>query len=237
MAHVFGYPRVKPLRQDLTSLGILMAVPLVSAVLIYSAYDDSYEGLVSASAVSLGLAALMAFSYLKLYPRSLQRIFKSQDFARCVEQDCAVADELGRLKDGWFVFNDIVLELFGVEHLVIGPGGIFVLSKVRHPGPLGQREGVLFAADRPLETLTGKTWRTCHLINILMKKWFKVEHMPQPIIVAGSGHIGDCLDFDGIRIMEVQEIARHIGEAPEVLNQDTTRALVHFVRKRYAPAR
>ena len=137
MAHVVGYPQVKPLRQDLISLGILMAVPLVSAVLIYSAHDDRSQGLVTATVVSLGLAALMAFSYLKLYPRSLQRIFKSRDFARCVQQDCAVADELGRLKDGWFVFNDIVLELFGVEHLVIGPGGIFVLSKVRHPRSAG----------------------------------------------------------------------------------------------------
>ena len=61
--------------------------------------------------------------------------------------------------------------------------------------------------------------------------------MPQPIIVANSRNIRECHDFDGIRIMEVQDIARHIDQASEVLNQDITRALAHFVRKRYAPAR
>lgn len=237
MAYIFGYPQAKPLRKDIISLAILMAGPLVAAILAYDAVNGRLWGMLSSAIVGAGLAGIMILSYVKLYPRSLQRVFKPQLFARHILQDRSVIDELSRLEDDWFVFNDIVLELFNVEHLLVGKGGVFVLAKVRHPGRLTLRDGVLFAGDEPLEVLTAKTWRSCHLISILLKKWFKVEHLPQPILLAEREQIGNCREFDGIQIMEVGEAASRLAQSPDTLDNNTVMALAKFVKERYAPSK
>ena len=237
MAFIFGYPQAKPLRKDIISLAILMAGPLVAAILVYDAANGRLWGVLSSAIVGAGLAGIMILSYVKLYPRSLQRVFKPKVFARHVLQDRIVVEDLSRLGDEWFVFNNIVLELFNIEHLVIGAGGVFVLAKVRHPGRLAPRDGVLFAGDEPLEVLTTKTWRSCHLISILLKKWFKVEHLPQPIMLAEKEYIGHCHEFDGIEIMGVKDVARRVDQTPGVLDNNTAIALAKFVRDRYAPRR
>ncbi|BEQ14966.1 hypothetical protein [Desulfoferula mesophila] len=237
MAYIFGYPETKPLRKDLISLAVLMAGPLVAAISIYDAVNGRLWGILSSAVVGAGLAGIMILSYVKLYPRSLQRVFKPQLFDRNIRQDRSVIDGLSHLEGGWFVFNDIVLELFNVEHLLIGKGGVFVLAKVRHPGRLNPRDGFLFAGDEPLEVLTTKTWRSCHLISILLRKWFKVEHLPQPILVAEREQIGDCREFDGIRIMDLGEAIRRVAKSPEALEGDTAMALAKFVKERYAPSK
>lgn len=237
MAYIFGYPQANPLRKDIISLGILMAGPLVAAMLVYDSVNGRLWGVLSSVMVGAGLAGIMILSYVKLYPRSLQRVFKPQLFARNILQDRSVIDELSRLEDGWFVFNDIVLELFNVEHLLIGNGGVFVLAKVRHPGRLTPRDGFLFAGDEPLEVLTNKTWRSCHLISILLQKWFKVEHLPQPILLAEREQIGNCREFDGIKIMEVGEATRRVAQSPDALDSKTAMALAKFVKERYAPSK
>ena len=235
MAFIFGYPQAKPLRKDIISLAILMAGPLVAAILVYDAANGRLWGVLSSAIVGAGLAGIMILSYVKLYPRSLQRVFKPKVFARHVLQDRIVVEDLSRLGDDWFVFNNIVLELFNVEHLLIGVGGVFVLAKVRHSGRLALRDRVLFAGDEPLEVLTTKTWRSCHLISILLKKWFKVEHLPQPILLAEREQMGVCREFDGIQIMEIKEVARRLGQSPDALDNNTALALAKFVRERYAP--
>ncbi len=237
MAYIFGNPQARPLRQDIISLGILMCVPLISATLVYDASEGRWAGIFTSGMVGLGLAGLMIFSYLKLYPGSLQRVFKPQLFAKRAMQDRSVVDELIKLQDDWFVFNDIILELFAVEHLVIGSGGVFVLAKVRHAGPLAPRDGILFAGDEPLEVLCSRIWRTSHLVNILLKKWFKVDHLPQPILVAEQKYIGHCHEFDGIQIVDFQDVARRISQSPEAMDGNTVVALAKFVRERYAPGK
>lgn len=235
MAYIFGYPRTKPIHHDIAYLAVLMAGPLVAAILVYDTVNGVLWGLLSSAVVGAGLAGIMVLSYVKLYPRSLHRIFKPKLFARHIQQDRSVVDELTHLGDDWFVFNDIVLELFNLEHLLIGTSGVFVLAKVRHPGKLAPRKRVLFAGDEPLETLATKTWRSCHLINILLKKWFNVEHLPQPIFLAERQYIGSCRQFDGIEIMDVSEVCRRVNQAPGVLDSNTSMALAKFVRERYAP--
>ncbi|MCB2192098.1 MAG: hypothetical protein KQI62_11065 [Deltaproteobacteria bacterium] len=237
MAYIFGYPQSKPLRKDIISLAILMAGPLVASILVYDAVNGRLWGLLSSAAVGAGLAGIMILSYVKLYPHSLQRVFKPQLFAKNIRQDRTVVDELARLEDDWFLFNDIVLELFNVEHLLIGAGGVFVLAKVRHFGRLAQRDGILVAGEEPLEVLTTKTWRSCHLISILLRKWFKVEHLPQPILLAEREQIGDCREFDGIQIMVLEDVAHRLAQCPQTLDNNTAMALAKFVKERYAPNR
>lgn len=59
------------------------------------------------------------------------------------ERDVPLGARLDRLEpDGWHVLHDVPLSRQGavVEHLLIGPGGIYVVSAHHHPGELIQVE-------------------------------------------------------------------------------------------------
>jgi hypothetical protein len=79
--------------------------------------------------------------------RVLRRLYRVHDDERAwrlgAEGEEAVARRLARLPDGWAVLHDLPLSSSGanLDHLVIGPGGIFALNTKKLTGKVwvGQR--------------------------------------------------------------------------------------------------
>ena len=235
MAYVFGYPKQKPLKQDLITLGILLAVPAVVISMMFDASGDLATELATAGSVGGALMLLLLFAYARMNPKSLQRVFKPQAYQRSLARDKAVVDNLAALDDTHFVFNDIIFELFGVEHMVVSEGGIRVIGKVASEDGLRVDNNTLFAGDKSLETLTGNTWRVCHLVNIVLKKWFEVYYMPQPVLVTPRKDQSKIRDFDGIAIVSSDELPGLFSNGGQALKPEAATGFAKFVKERYAP--
>lgn len=235
MAYVFGYPEQKPLKQDLITLGILLAVPVVVISIMFDPSGDLATELAAAGSVGGALALLLVFAYARMNSKSLQRVFKPQAYQRSMARDKAVVDSLSTLDDGHFVFNDIIFELFGVEHMVISESGVRIIGKVGHDDDLWVENNALFAGDKSLETLTGNTWRVCHLVNIVLKKWFEVDYMPHPILVTPCSGQSKIRDFDGISIVGNEELATLFDDKGQVIPSEVAAGFAKFVKERYAP--
>ncbi len=232
MATVFGHPMQKPLRQELVSLGILLTIPALVAFLMME-WTGGDAGPAVAVSVGGGLGLLMLVVYWRLNPMAVQRIFRPAAFQRNFARQRAVLQNLSRLDHGCVVFNDVTLELLRVEHLVITTGGIFVIGKVHREGGLHIVKNTLFAGDHTLETLTGNIWRQCHLLNIILKKWFNTDYMPKPVLVV-QGSDGGLHGYDGMVIVTPEALPGFISRAEPVLDTETAGGLVHFLRRRYA---
>ena len=235
MAYVFGYPEIKPLKQDLITLGILLTLPIIVVGLMWDGSEGAGTGLATAGPVGGALTLLLLVAYARLKPKSLQRLFRPQAFRRALARDRAVVDNLAGLDNDHFVFNDIVFELFGVEHMVVSEGGIKIIGKVAGEEDLRVENNTLYSGDKPLETLMGNAWRTCHLVNIILKKWFEVDHMPQPVLVTSKSGQSRIRDFDGIAIVSNDELAGLFKGGEKVLSPEVASGFARFVRERYAP--
>ena len=232
MAIVIGHPAQKPLRKELITLMLLLAAPLLVAVLMLE-WTGGSDSPAMAASVGAALLLLTIVAYWRLNPLVMQRIFRPAVFKRHIARDKAVIDCLTRLGNDCVVFNNLIIELLSVEHLVVSTRGIFVISKVRQNGPLRIEDNILFACDKRLERLSGNAWRLCHLLSIILKKWFKIDHLPQPVLVVDHQQDGPC-EYDGIAIVTDRELPNYIRRSKPVLTTETAGGLVHFLKRRYA---
>lgn len=233
MAYVFGKLERKSLKEDLIPLAILLAVPCVVVTMMFDGGNDTITELVTVGTVGAALTLLLVFVYARINPRSFQRIFQPAVFERCLSMDKSVWRNLEQLGDSYYVFNNFIFELCGVEHLVISPNGIWVIGKITREGELRVKSDVLFAGDRPLETLTGNIWRVCHLINIILKKWFKTDYMPQPVLVAFGNIPTTITNYDSMAIVAPTGLNTFIAKSSGELEAETAYGFANFVRDRY----
>lgn len=232
MAIVIGRSAQKPLRKELLTLMLLLASPVLVAALMLE-WTGGNDSLAMAAGVGAALLLLTLAAYWRLNPLVMQRVFRPATFRRHIAGHKAVIDSLSRLDDNCVVFNNLIIELFSVEHLVVSARGIFVISKVRQKEPLRVVDNILFAGGKRLERLTGNTWRLCHLLAIVLKKWFKIDHLPQPVLVVDH-HQGGPDEYDGIAIVTDRELPDYIRRSKPVLTAETAGGLVHFLKRRYS---
>jgi hypothetical protein len=119
----------------------------------------------------------------------------------------ASAEWLGRLPEGWFVFHDVPLGERGapVDHLVIGPGGVFTLNTKNLSGAIrvnarsvahdGRRTSFLAKASaealRAASLLTAALDRPVEvrgLLAILADEWI-VKRLPDDVYVGGPASV------------------------------------------------
>ncbi|HEX3840018.1 MAG TPA: nuclease-related domain-containing protein [Acidimicrobiales bacterium] len=60
-----------------------------------------------------------------------------------------VAHQLAKLPDGWHVFHSIPggSHTLGIDHVVVGPGGVFIMSTKHHPGATIWVDGETFLVN------------------------------------------------------------------------------------------
>ncbi len=114
---------------------------------------------------------------------------------------------LGPLPEGWFVFHDVPLGARGptLDHLVIGPGGVFTLNTKDLSGAIrvnarsvahdGRRTSFLAKASaealRAASLLTAAIDRPVQvrgLLAILADEWI-VKRLPDDVYVGGPGSV------------------------------------------------
>ncbi|MBA7545719.1 hypothetical protein ES705_38091 [subsurface metagenome] len=145
-----------------------------------------------------------------------------------------IADSLAELDDSHFIFHDITFELFHIENLVISPRGIFVIGKIMHGGDLRVQNNILFAGGNPLGKTTGDIWRVCHLVNIVMKKGFKTEVMPKPILISPGSQTPSVTQYDGITIIPLRRLNGTVeGQKGQDIKEKLVHSFAYYIKKRY----
>ncbi|MBU1168607.1 MAG: hypothetical protein KKD44_03490 [Proteobacteria bacterium] len=234
MAHVIGYPTRKNLKKTLLGLWLMMGIAILTAALLFDPKADIWQEIFSSMSVGMGIALILIFAYSRINPLGLMRLIRPKAFERHLAQDLIVADALGQLDQDTHVFHGFVFELFRVEHLVVSTQGVFVIAKIRESHAISEQDGVLYSGKKSLETLTGSTWRICHLISIVMKKYFHSDMMPMPVLVTPESCPATINKSGGITILSENSLTEFIETRDSHMEKDTVISFASFLRKRYA---
>lgn len=235
MAYVEGYPgsKIKGLTLRHRTYPLLVFAAVIGIVLYFS--EGWLEDIRTTAAIVVVLALFMFGASIKANPMAWKSVFKRSEFEHLLRLDRMVADELAKLDDDHFVIHDFRFELFHVEHFVISPRGIFVVHKIPHGEPLSVRNEMLFAGDLCLEKNTSNLWRICHLIQIVFRKGYKEDLMPEPILVSPEAGSVELNEFKGISIVSLSGLHERIArDKQEVLGLDPVRSFAYYIKSRYA---
>jgi len=235
MAYIEGYPPQQSARSIVKHIGFMMIVLSVIIVFLLDFSSNWLGQLVSSVVPIMIILSLMLYVSFKVNPTEWKRLVRRQAYLRSAELDRAIADEILKLDDEHFILHDFVFELFHIEFIIVSRGGIFVLGKTEKTGPLEVRDGILFQGGRTLETLTGNLWRVCNLVNIVLKKGYQIDVMPQPVLVVPEALDLTVSSYDDIAVVKPSGIVPLVrSRKRDALSAEIAQGFSYYLKQRYA---
>lgn len=234
MAYIQGNP-VDGLKQTVSRhLFLMVTVTVVLAGMMIAFSDDPMAEMGAIAAITISCTAIIGFVSFRSNPLALTMLFNPARFKKAVGEEEAVIRQLENLSDRCYVFNNLTLELFRIDHLVISPWGIFVMGRVRKEGELEVKNNILHAGAASLDTLCTNTWRICHLLNIVIRKGWSEEVMPSPVVVPHAGHPTRIKAVDGVDLIKAENLAAHIeNRREETIREEMVDSVAAYILKRY----
>ncbi len=207
MAHVVGYQRggTRKIPPTHIFLIVIVAFSLVGFMLVSE--ENWREHIVSLTCAVAVILVLVGFALNKVNPMGWKRLFRKAEYELHIQGDRKIIEALETLNDEYTIFCGFTFELIFVEFLILSPHGICVVGKTTSSDSIRVEEGMILSGGKSLARLTGNLWRISHLTNIVIKKGYNVETIPQPILVASHSTRIEQKEFDGIPVVRPEELA------------------------------
>lgn len=235
MAYIEGYPPRENTRSIMKHLAFMAIVMAVIIGLMFDYSEDWLNQLVSTSVPLLIILSLMLYVSFKVSPSEWKKIFRKKAYIRGIELDRRIAEEMLRLDDDHFCLHSFTFELFHIEFIIVSRTGIYLLGKTDSSSPLSIRDGVLFQDDRTLETLTGNLWRVCNLVNIVLKKGYQIDVMPQPVLVVPEASDLTVNSYDGIAVIRPSGLVPLVqARKKDAMSTEMAQGFAYYLKERYA---
>lgn len=182
----------------------------------------------------LGFAILAtviaAIAYLRLIPRARRLIRGERGEIRVAE----VLDDLRA--DGYHAFHDLVRDGFNIDHVVVGPGGVFAVeTKFRSgQGEISFRNGEgLFVGGFPEEKDSLKQARSnAAEVNRLIKETCQMDVWVKPVVVfVGDWRVRDEWQNTDARVFTTDKLAKHIVNLQPRLKQSEIKLIASHLER------
>lgn len=234
MAHIVGEQKQSTRRVPSTHLFLLIVVAMALIGFMLHPADSWRDNILSMLGTVVVILVIVGFALNKVDPMAWKQIFQRQEYERLVRADRSIFDQLQSLNNHYFILHDFNFELLHVDFLVLGPQGIFVISKTTSPEKLRVEDKILMAGTVSLQKQTGSLWRICHLVSMVIKKGYDIDIMPKPILVAADAHEVAVTEYDGISIVTpdslVEEMSKHTDETMPL---EQVHGFAAYLEKRY----
>jgi hypothetical protein len=131
-----------------------------------------------ASMTKLGLPAVIilvvlfkiVFSNLEKKGKHLKK--RARDAERGARAEEKIEEKLSALLDGYVSFHDLSFPGFNIDHVVVGPSGVFLVETKSHSGKVTSNgDTLLLNGHAPEKDIIKQTWsQTFHLKNLLKER-------------------------------------------------------------------
>ena len=208
--------------------GPAMVWAIVLGVWIQSTRPMSLRIWVSMAIIATGIAAI---SCLRLIPRA-------HALVRGERGERVVAEQLEELRaDGFRCFHDIVGDGFNIDHVVVGPAGVFAIeTKFRSgSGTIEFRNGEgIFVGGREEERDPLKQARgNAREVNQLIRRDAGIEAWVKPLVVfVGDWKIKNAWRDTDVRVITAGDVGRYFAkqDQPQLKRREIELICSHLKR-------
>lgn len=122
---------------------------------------------------------------------------------------------------GYTSFHDIVYDGFNIDHLLIGPVGIFVIETKGHEGPVSNEGDVLLLKGKPTQkNFLNQTWSQIYHIRDILKKQTGKEWPVSPVLCFSNAYVEVREKVKGVSVVNAGYLDKFIARQKTVLSQD-----------------
>jgi hypothetical protein len=158
---------------------------------------------------------------------------RARDADRGAEAEEKVAERLNALPDGYFGFHDISFDGFNVDHIVVGPGGIFVVETKSHRGKLTARGDALLLNNKPpMKDFLNQAWSQTFEVRDLLKEHLSKELPVKPVLCFSRAFVQVRRPVKGIAVTNIKYLNDYLLKQRRVLDEEDLKLVVEFLRFR-----
>jgi hypothetical protein len=186
----------------------------------------------SAAAISLALLVACVIAF-KLFAK------RSDQAERGADAEVVVAQLLRGLPKEYHVFHDLVFEGFNIDHVVIGPTGVFIVETKSHRRKVSAKGEALLLNGRPFEKpVLNQAWSETFTLRDRLPQIAGKPCSVQPILCFPNAFIEVQGRVKGVIVVSRQFLLRVMtGRRAVTLSQREILQLVNALRLSASPVR
>lgn len=157
---------------------------------------------------------------------------RARDAERGARGEIKVSEKLKDLPDGYNVLHDIAFQGFNVDHIVIGPTGIFVIETKSHHGKVTAKgDIVLLNGHMPEKDFINQTWKQVYSIKELLKERSGKEWSLKPVLCFTNAFVEVRGAVKGIAVVNIKFLTQYLtGQAPRLPDSEIGKVTDLFQR-------
>jgi hypothetical protein len=177
------------------------------------------------------IVALAAGSMKLLMRKAKWTRMRAKHADRGAEAEEKVAIRLNALPDGYYGFHDISFSGFNVDHIVVGPGGIFVVETKSHRGKItANGDSLLLNGKAPIKDFIKQTWSQTYQVRELLKEQIPGELPIKPILCFTNAFISVRGPVKGIVIANISYLNKYLLRQRRAMKDAEIKLVVEFLR-------
>jgi len=162
--------------------------------------------------------------YTKKRAKHAERGARTEEIAR---------EQLGELPEGYWVFNDVLCGNFNIDHIVVGPGGIFVIETKSHWGTVTTQGDCLFLNGRPPQkNFLNQVWSQTYYLWDFLKEHTSRAWSIEPILCFTKALVQVSGPVKGVRVINIRYLRRYLLSRYRVLSDEEIKHLAGLLQQR-----
>jgi hypothetical protein len=158
---------------------------------------------------------------------------RAKDAERGAKAEEVVAEQLSDLPEGYYDFHDVPFTGFNIDHVVIGPGGIFMVETKSHAGKVSaEGDRLLLNGKPPQKNFLNQTWRQAYEMRDFLYLQTSMEWKVNPILCFTRAFVTVRRPVKGVEVVRAGYLGKHIARQRATLSQEQIEKLVRVMEYR-----
>jgi hypothetical protein len=193
-------------------MGIILLVLFIS--LTYSLVSSKI-GRVYGVGVSLIIFVGVVSAIKYLEKEGNKKAGRYHDARRGAEAEEAAGQILDSLPEGFFIIHDFDSGKGNIDHIIIGPKGIFTVETKSQRGEVTFDGNQLLFNGKPFQKdFLKQAWAECYLVRDLLKKWEISEPKVEPVILFTNAFVKVREKAKGVEIVNLKYLPKFLDKLP-----------------------
>ncbi len=156
---------------------------------------------------------------------------RAKDADRGAHAEEVVSERLMNLPDGYHVFHDIAFDGFNIDHIVVGPGGIFLVETKSHKGKIdAQGDTLLLDGAQPPKNFLNQTWSQTFQLRDFLKKQTSKEWNVKPILCFTRAFVSIRTQVKGITVVNKKYLTTYLSKQQQSLNSENIETITGILQ-------
>jgi hypothetical protein len=150
----------------------------------------------------------------------------------------AIAEEktgaiLEGLPEGNFIINDFNTGRGNIDHILVGPKGVFTLEVKSHRGTVTFDNGSLLRDGQPCEKdFLKQAWAECFAVREILAKWDIKEPKAEPLVVFSNAFVKVRGKANGVAVINLKFLSTYLERLPDRLTTGEAGRIFNRLRTR-----